>query len=200
MIVYTDRGAAITVGEAIRTVAPVGLVVSIDEAKEHLRLTSDQEIASVLRLIRAATSYVEDYCGLGLLTQTWEQRWSAWPDFFKLTRRPLQAVTSVEDLTVGSPFTPLAASTYVVGGVGWGRRSGTISLATGGAWPTLTGTWNEAVRVTYTVGFGDAPEDVPEMLRHAVLLLISLWFDNRDAPNLEPVHNMLADWRPFGIA
>ena len=165
------------------------------------------EQTSVLRLINAATSYVEDYCSLGLLTQSWEQRWSGWPDNFVLSRRPLQEVLSVIDLTNGSPFTTVEASTYVVGGVGAGRRAGHIRLADGASWPTtivpwatLDGNWGEAVQVTYRVGFGDAPEDVPEMLRHAVLLLISLWFDNRDVPDLSAIHALLADWRPFGIA
>lgn len=52
--------------------------------------------------------------------------------------------------------------------------------AAGGDWPaTLDDTVN-AVTITYSVGYGSAPEDVPEDIRQAILFRVSDMFTNRN--------------------
>lgn len=195
-----QRNTVITAGSAIRRVPPAAMAVSVDDLKEQARVTSDSEISVLLRLAQAATTYVEEYTGLGLITQTWEQRFSSFPDVIVLARRPVQSIVRVDDLTVGSPFTTSDASSYALAGANADHGAATVSPVNGASWPAISGVWSEAVAVTYVVGFGDAPAAVPETLRHAVLLLATLWFDDRDAPDHTAVKALLADWRPEGIA
>lgn len=200
MIVYTSNGTRIIAGEAIRIVPPDQLPVSVYDVKQHSRISSDAEIDNIIRLIVAATSYIENYTGLGLITQTWQQSFSAYPEVMPLLRRPVQSVVSIADLTVGgSPSALVDPTIYALSGMNAQRSLATITLANGQSWPSVTGTATEAVVVSYVVGFG-LPEDVPEMLRHAILMLIGMWFDVRESPDLEPVHALLADWRPLGVA
>ena len=47
-------------------------------------------------------------------------------------------------------------------------------------WPT-PGRVANGIEVELTAGFGASPNDVPETLRWAVLMLVGHWFENRAA-------------------
>lgn len=192
------RNVSIMVGEPTLLIPPARPAVSFDEVKAHLRISGDEEVIDIHRLIAAAISYVENYTGLALITQTWEERLSVLPDVIGLSKRPVQSIESVDDLTSGSPFTPLDPAAYIAAGIGGWRHGATVRPAT--SWPSLVGSLPEPARVVYVAGFGDLPEDVPEMIRHAVILTVGTWYDNRQAPVLDAVHALLFDWRRMGIA
>jgi uncharacterized phiE125 gp8 family phage protein len=201
MILYTSAGTKIIAGEAIRTVPPQQLPVAVYDVKQRRRLTSDAETDMLIGLIEQATSYVENYTGLGLITQIWQERFSAWPDGVSLAKRPVQSIISIGDLTVGGSPNPLVnPAIYRLVGTGSQRAAAMIVSANGQSWPAMTATMTETIEVIYVVGFGDQPEDVPAMLRQAIQMLVGIWFESREASDLEPVHNLLADWRPLGVA
>jgi len=57
---------------------------------------------------------------------------------------------------------------------------GRIVLNPDAYWP-VTHSIPNAVSITFTAGYGDDPEDVPENLRLAILTLIAHWHENRSA-------------------
>jgi uncharacterized phiE125 gp8 family phage protein len=77
----------------------------------------------------------------------------------------------------------------------------------GKSWP-VTHPLETAVHVELDAqGFGERWEDVPESLRHAVLLLIGHWYTNREAIAVGvtamempmAVEALIAPWRVLGI-
>ena len=121
-------------------VPPAVPVWEINEVKEQLRIVDDSDYGTLARTLEAATSYVEDYTGLGLITQTWEQHWSAYPPVMRLMMRPVQEVAGIDDMSTGdSPVPRLDASTYYVAGLGSWRDYTTIGPSSGLSWPTITG-------------------------------------------------------------
>lgn len=178
--------------EATLLIPPARPAVLLDEVQAHLRITGDGETTDVHRLINAAINYVESYTGLALITQTWEERLAVFPPEIGLSKRPVQSIASIDDLITGSPFTPLDPAAYVVAGLGGWRYGSAVRPVT--SWPSSIG------RVVYVAGFGDYPEDVPEMIRHAIILTVGTWYDDRMAPALDAVHALLSDWRRVGIA
>ena len=134
-------------------------------------------------MLQAAVQMAEEYTGLALITQTWEQRFSAFGNVMRLYRRPLQMA--------GSPPMPAVTIQYLNG------EDALQSVATGAftvsdlrsdrsppivrpeqAWP-VTQTNSEAVRITYTAGFGDLPGAVPPLIRHAIYMAAATWCDYR---------------------
>jgi uncharacterized phiE125 gp8 family phage protein len=173
-------------GQAIRTVPPAVLPVTLAEFKSHVRYFEPDEDAIMVAYIRAAVEEVENYTGLALINQTWTETFSAWPTTQRpdmiLHRRPVQSVTQVDfSFTGGSPEGEMALldpGVYRVLGLGGDRVSARLQLASGQVWPSLY-SGGEPIRVTYVAGFGPDHNSVPELIRHAILMMAGTWFEHR---------------------
>ena len=174
---------AVIVGYPVRIVAPIALPVSVIELKAQARIDLDDEDALLSGYLQAAVQMAEEYTGLALITQTWEQRFSAFDSAMKLYRRPLQMTGSppmpavtIQYLNGEDALQSVAAGTFTVTGVGADRAPPIVRP--GQAWP-VTQTHAEAVRITYTAGFGDIPTAVPPLIRHAIYMAAATWCDYR---------------------
>lgn len=193
-------------GDAIRILAPAAMPVSLAELKAQTRILSEDEDALMAGYLRAAVEHVEQYTGLGLIEQTWTQAFATFSDPMILRRRPLLSVVSVAYLDAAGATQALDDAEYSVAGVGADKSPGTVRRASGGTWPTALDV-EEAVTVTYQVGFGETHNDVPELIRHAILLTAATWFIYREDLSSERVSEvpgaskaLLRDWRPLAVA
>lgn len=137
--------------------------IDLEFVKQHLRFSPTTEDTLIDLYISMARHWFEEQTGLQLITATWARTLDARPsDGILLPRRPVQAVISISSDN-GSPETVMDASGYrvVTSSVGPGRVEWTT-----GSWPGTRG------RVVYTAGYGDAPGDVPELIRGALLMLV----------------------------
>ena len=77
--------------------APAVEPLTLDQAKEHLRVTDGADDAKISRLISAARRHVEGFLGRRLINQTWDLNCFDWPagDVFHLPYPPLSSVTSI---------------------------------------------------------------------------------------------------------
>jgi uncharacterized phiE125 gp8 family phage protein len=161
-----------------RVTAPATLPITLDEVKAQLRITHDAEDTFLNGLIAAAVDYVDGQGLLGraMITQTWAQYVSQSPGWVRLEMGPFIALVSVEyyddagvlqTATVGD-FEAWLQDDFVICKPKENRE-----------WPTAD-TRQDAIKITYTAGFGTAA-DVPASLKHALLLLVSHWYQNREA-------------------
>jgi uncharacterized phiE125 gp8 family phage protein len=171
------------VGFPIRAVAPSMLPVSVVELKAQARIDMDDEDSVLASYLHAAVELAEEYTGLALLTQTWEQRFSRFGAEMKLYRRPVQMVGSpslpavtIQYLNGEDALQTLPDIMFTVSGVGSDKVPAIVRP--GQAWP-VTQTHAEAVRITYTAGFGDLPSAVPPLIRHAIYMAAATWCDYR---------------------
>lgn len=200
-------------GDPIRTVPPAVLPVTLDELKAQARIDGTDEDDLLLGYLYAAVEMAEHHTGLGLITQTWTQTFSAWPTTKQpelvLRRRPVQSVTQIDFMSdVGSPpgDSVLDPSVYRVLGIGQDKSPARIRLAYGQTWPVLLDD-AEAITVTYEVGFGDAKGSVPELIRHAILMAATTWYSFREDVTAGSMSELpfasralLRDWRPLAVA
>lgn len=161
--------------------APVAEPVTLDEAKSQLRILHSDEDDLLNRFIVAARNYVEAITGRALITQTWDLTLDDFParesGLIELPKAPLQSVTSVTYTdTAGDPQT-WDAGEYVVSTA---SRVGKIYPAYGYQWPS-TQAQREAVAVRFVAGYGDDVDDVPDDIRHAILMLIGHYDRFREA-------------------
>lgn len=198
-------------GDPIRTVAPTALPVTLAEFKAQAKIEDEvtDEDALLQAYLRAAVEEVERYARLALITQTWEQTFPVFPKKLGLTLdvKPVQAVESVEYLDAGEVSQTLDTSVYRVAGIGADKSYPKIHLGDSQSWPTVA-EHPEAVRVTMTAGYGDDHNDVPELVRIAVLLTASTWHENREDLITGTIFRemplaskaLLRDWRPLAVA
>lgn len=168
---------------ALTLVTPAnGLPVSVDEVRDQARVTHTREDVAIDRLIRAVTTRMERELRRPLLTQTWMDYRPAFPcgRIWSLAKPPLQSVASVQYRDGLGVVQTLSASLYVVDApAGPNPLRGSVSLADGAEWPTDTFDHPRAASVTFVAGYG-AAEDIPEDIRHAIVMLCAHYLEHRE--------------------
>lgn len=143
---------------------PAGEPVSLDAAKEFLRLGTDAEDGLVAGLIASARAQIEAASGLALVSRTVKRTWRRWPWAIAAGGARLRPVP-VATLVSVARFDALGAEEAVTGRFELG--GGKLRLKAGEALPGIAA--GGRVEVTFEAGFG-APGSVPEDLQHAVKL------------------------------
>lgn len=180
------------------TLEPLGL----SDVTDHLRVTGTSEYLYLQGLIQAARRQVEQVTGRTLMATTFEARFSAWPagDCLPLPGVPLSSVTSVKWIDSDDAENTMSSSDYIVDAV---RQPGVVQLGYGKSWPSGTLQPGLAIRVRYVAGYDDRAA-VPATLRHAMLLIVGDFYENREARVVTPgvtvaelgtVDQLLANYR-----
>ena len=163
-------------------------VVSLADAKAHLRVFHDDDNAYIEALVAAAVGNLDGadgWLGRALAPQTWQFSVDRFPYRVDLrTGRlaiplaPLISVDAVEYMATDG--TTGALTGYRVFGVG-SKQPGYIMPAVDTSWPS-TKCEPEAVTVTFTAGYAESGGEaaVPSGIKHAILLMVGHWFENRE--------------------
>lgn len=150
-------------------------VVTLEEAKLHLRVEHDAEDSLIASYIAAATEHAEVYQLRSILERTWRLTLPRFPRggrFIRLPRPPLQSVTSITYIDPDGAEQTMDSSAYLV------MSDGRVLLAAEG-WPR-TASRQDAVRITYVAGYGEGG-DAPQATRAAILLLVGHLYENRES-------------------
>ena len=139
--------------------------VSLDEAKDHLRVTNDDDNTYIQSLIYAVTRLGEIITRRAFYTSTWRLYLDCLPDkLILLPKPPLQSVTHVKYFDSSDIQQTLASTEYVVDAISKPAR---ICRAFGSSWPSTYDRPN-AVEIEFIAGLV-AQDDLPEGLKQAVL-------------------------------
>lgn len=179
-------------------------VVTTADARAHCHVAHTGHDAYLAGLVAAAAAWLEGptgWLGRSLLTRTLRQDMPGFPVLsgytpLSLRAGPVTAVTSVTYVDDGNAVQTLPGADYFL------VPGGDALMFVEGFCPPATYVRPDAVRVTYTAGYADAAA-IPPPIRHAILLLVSHWYENREAvtigqaPAALPmaVEALLAPWR-----
>lgn len=156
--------------------------LSLQEAKEHLRVDHLYEDTLISSLITASRLHVEVMLSRALIDQSWSLFLDAWPDDGRV-EIPLAPVSSISAVNIydseGNPL-PLSASHYTLDGVSEPARL----VIEPGASVTSPGRSVNGIEVRFTAGYGVAASDVPQSIRQALLLLVAHWYERREPVSL----------------
>jgi uncharacterized phiE125 gp8 family phage protein len=176
---------------------PATEVVSLSDAKVHLECYVSDQDAYITLLTAAARRYAEAYCNRSFITQTWRLTLDSFPgrgivgyapfgqqratagNVLELERGTVQSITSIVYLDMAGAtqtVTGPAAPDYALD---LSAPLGRIAPGFGRIWP-ITLPQIGAVQITYVAGFGPSPTDVPEGLRHWIMLRTRTAFENRE--------------------
>jgi len=171
--------------------APTEEPISLNDAKDQLRVTDTNEHALIEDKIKGARQAAEDFLGRALITQTWDLFLDAFPDSsdtpIKLPYPPLQSVTSVKYTDTTGIQQTLVTTEYTVDTK---AQPGRIKPAWGKTWPSIRSEMN-AVEIQFVAGYGVDGEDIPPDIINGMLLWIEDEFNHRGS-NIVGVMSALA--------
>lgn len=159
---------------------PAAEPINIEECKTHLRVDGNEEDAYIESLIISAREYCEAYQNRAYITQTWYMFLQNFPtnNVIEVPKGNLQSVNAFRyknatgqesDMLVNIDFV------YSTNGI-----LGEITPVYGKTWPCFTPFPLDTITIEFVCGYGNAV-DVPHKVKHAMLLLISYWYENREA-------------------
>ena len=146
-------------------------IISLDQVKDFIRLSGDDENTMIQLLIDAATKNAEGIMGIDLLTTTYE---CYMPNFYgdlTLRRAPYQSLVSIEYLK-DKVYTTLASSEYKL------SEGGIYGIIEQIEVPSIDDDV-KGVKITFKSGYGDNVSDVPADIIMALLQTVHHWYDNR---------------------
>ncbi|WND02051.1 hypothetical protein QGN29_10880 [Temperatibacter marinus] len=196
---------------------PEDQALTLKAVQDHLRITHTGEDETLQRLIESVTSYFEQTYSLALIRQKWGLWLDHWPhqdkspwwegvsdgalrDVFdsnggvKIPQRPLLEVSEVSILNSESDAEEWGRDYY--------RWSGGLEprliLKEGLIWPAPKIN-TEGIYISYIVGFGDHSFDVPMLIRHGLLEMMTFLYSNRggDLRNAEKASGAYSLWSPY---
>ena len=161
--------------------------ITLDEAKNYLRVDITDDDALIETYITAARQACEAFIRGCLITQTWRVSFDGFPDNFRqaieIPVEPLQTVTSVKWFDQNNAETDLVA---------WANGSGDYILDTDSepgrlvlppnqVWPGVSLWPVSPVQVVVTAGFGSSGANVPAAYINGMRMCIAHWYENRSA-------------------
>lgn len=167
-----------------RQTGPAVEPVTVAEAKAHLRVDTSDDDTYIGTLITAAREWCEQYLDRTLVHTQWVMRFDKFPDNgtedVPLPRPPM--VTSGTATAVSLTFTAESGSTSTYSTASYrvdrNATPGSVKTLYGQAWPAHL--WDDnAISVTWWAGYGASGSSVPAAIRHAILMLVSHWYETR---------------------
>lgn len=152
------------------------LVVTLDEAKEQLRIESayTDEDAFITSLIKVATRMAEEELWKPIITQGYRLTLDSFPDVIRLDKFPVEADSvAIQYYDSDNALQTLAPASYLVD---YDSKPARIEPAD--SWPSVYDRFG-AVRVTFSAGYGATASDVPVDIRQAILMLVVQLYEER---------------------
>lgn len=160
--------------------APTVEPITLDEAKNHLKIDSADDNALITALIKTARQLAEGETKRALITQTWEMFLDYAEPEIEIPKPPLQSIESINVIEDDGSESLVSPTIYMVATSQ--NSPGRVKLVTGGSWPYHRGF--ASFIIEFKGGYGDAASDVPELLKHGILLFLGHLYENRGTEDI----------------
>ncbi len=178
----------------VRVTAPAELPVGTDALRAHLSIDFTDDLLQLAAFNEAATAYLDGWSGiLGrcLVSQQWRVDLCNYGGLGKI-RLPFPDVSAAEIKYFDSDDVEQTVSPdhYEIHQDALGSF---IWFKNAFSYPVFNADRLDAVRVTFTAGYG-AASDVPAAIKQAIKMLVAFWYENRESANITESFET-----PFGV-
>ena len=146
--------------------------------KDQLRITHEAHDLYLESLIAAATDWAVGYTGRQINSATLQAyaQYSLCKMSYDIDRGPITEITKIEYLNSLGVLVPIPVGQYELSA---NQYSGTVFLKAGFEFVNVDMVRPDAIRITYTAGYGDVAENpFPEFVRNAVALKAARFYTN----------------------
>ena len=167
-----------------RATGPAVEPLTVAEAKLHLRVDITDDDAYIGTLITAAREWVEAYLDRTLITTQLILRAAEFPtEELELARPPMATAGTATAVVITYTLADTTTATLSTALYRVDRTTtpGNVAPVINGTWPSDVIEDANAVAVTYWAGYGPTSASVPATIRHAMLMLIGHWYEQRSA-------------------
>lgn len=162
--------------------------MTLDEIKDHLRVVDDDDDTLINQLLKASMSWAEMFQRRLYIERNKFLYYDNFPEIIRPPYSPLVKILYIQYVDPDGNNQTLDADNYRVD---TDSEPGRITIAHNCYWPDTRNLTN-AVKVKYRVGYGGAA-DVPDEIKSAIKLLISHWYENRDAVAREGINRYVPE-------
>jgi len=149
---------------------PASYIITLDEARNHLQITHDEDNAMIDQLIATAQEYIEQTTRVLLTARNVTILSESLSEEIDLPFYPANSITSIKYYDENNTQQTMAASNYVL----YSTRPAKIKL---NSVPNLYDR-PDAAQVIVNCGYSNSG-DVPMNLKHGVKLLLTALYENR---------------------
>tara|TARA_R100001509_G_scaffold140040_2_gene94712 strand:- start:6372 stop:6956 length:585 start_codon:yes stop_codon:yes gene_type:complete len=151
-------------------------IVSLSEAKDHLRVSNSADDTLITNLILAATQAAQNYTNRFFINHSVRMDCDTWEETLYFYKSPVFSSTTIEYYgTSATIYDVWDSSNYIVDKV---HEPARLLLQADKSYPDLADR-KAAIKITYVSGYGTASTDVPQAIKQAVLLMIGNFYENR---------------------
>jgi uncharacterized phiE125 gp8 family phage protein len=144
---------------------PQNEVVTLAQAKNHLRVDIEDDDDLISSLIVVARQRAEEYTRRAFITQTWE--WTLLFPYPTITLR--SEVQQIDQITIDGEELSSTTQYKLIGD------------------DLLIEPTGKSVTIRYTSGYGDNADDVPEQIKQAILQIVGHLYENRESQGIPPL-------------
>ena len=151
-------------------------IVSLSEAKDHLRVSNTADDTLITNLILAATQAAQNYTNRFFINHSVRMDCDTWEETLYFYKSPVFSSTTIEYYgTSATIYDVWDSSNYIVDKV---HEPARLLLQADKSYPDLADR-KAAIKLTYVSGYGTAASDVPQAIKQAVLLIVGNFYENR---------------------
>lgn len=173
---------------------PAAEPITLEEAKQHLRVDGNEDDLLISSLIKLAREWCENYQNRKYITQTLELVLDEFPSTNYIEFKncsPIQNVESVKYYdNLGHEYI-FDLTNYIVDTDSFVNR---IILGYCKLWPTIQLQSANAIRIRFTAGYGDTADKIQETIKWAMILQMKILYDDyrpEEKTKLEEARNAL---------
>ena len=157
-------------------------VVSTDDMKNYLKLDGiSADDSLIATLLIAARQRCEEYCNIKFIDTAIQQVYDKFPsgtkDALNFSIGNVARVASLKYIDSDGAEQTWDSSNYIVDTY---KKAGRVCLASNVSFPSIDSDRINSVSIRYTSGFGVLASDVPDAIKHAIMLQTAYMYNNRE--------------------
>lgn len=153
----------------VQTVAPTQEPISLQEAKDFMRILESDDDATIEAMIKSATSYAENFTNRQFETATFELFAENFTQDIQLPKNPIKDLVSIEYMDQDGVYQVLDSANYYLYGeydIFKVHFVKTVSHKT----------HKNAIKYNFISGY----DNVPEGIKSFILVMVSTLYENRE--------------------